>query len=206
MDINRISNINFKLYKNQLITLGFRHKEAKTLLKYIIKYYIEFCSYDKILFADIYYLYECIIDSEYKNLLSKFCLLVKKIINNWFYNNYNYDYEFLFSKLSLFGEFIPWAKIFADIETIDITKILSLYYHQKEIENDDIKIFKEIIEYVPHAFCNESHKLHFFDKIVRLFRTKINWKIFLKEHDDVINLKYQLPQELIDNIYKNLFM
>jgi hypothetical protein len=206
MDIHSISNINFKLYKKQLIALGFRHKEAKTLLKYIIRYHIEFCSYDKLLFADIYYFYEFIIECEYKNKLSRFVLLVKKIINNWLYRNYNYDYEFLFSKLSLFGDFIPWARIYADIEVINITKMLSLYYHQKEIENDDIKIFTDIIEYVPHAFCNESHKLHFINEISGLFKTKTNWETFLTTHEDVRNINYQLPQELIDSVYRKLFM
>ena len=49
---------NFKIYKKQLISLGFSSKEAKTVLKYIIKYYDNILIHKSIIFADIYYCYE----------------------------------------------------------------------------------------------------------------------------------------------------
>ncbi len=204
MEIYSISNVKFKLYKTQLINLGFRHKEAKILLKYIIKYYNNILSNNSIHFADIYYYYKYFFKYEEKD--DSFSELVYKILNKWVNNNYNNadhdEYYYLYDKLCLFGDYIPWARIYADIDSVHISSILSLYYHKKETETNDILIFKEIVDTNSYMFCNKNHGIYFFEKIEELFRTKINWNIFLTAH----SINNQLPQELIEHIYKFLLL
>ncbi len=196
------SNNNFIMYKRQLIKLGFRHKEAKMVLKYIIKYY-EHVLYDSINLADIYYFNDLFFMYEQPDPFSK---IVSKIFNKWIrnnndesHNNYeSHNYYFnLFNKLCCFGEFTPWFRIDVSIERINIAKMLSIYYHKKDILNDDILIFKDIIDSNPLMFSSKTHSTHFFEKISKLYKTKQNWEIF-------INLNHKLPQELLDIIYEYL--
>ena len=189
----------FLMYKKQLINLGFRHKEAKILLKYIIKYYDNILIHKSIVFADIYYCYELFFEYEPSDPFSK---LVCRILNKWVNNNNHYsEYWYLYDKLYNFGEYIHWAKIFVGIEATFITKILSLYYHKKQNEQDDILIMKEIIYNNLIMFSNKDHANNFLKNIEQLFITRRNWKIFIKKNE---SNNYQLPQELIDNIYKYL--
>ncbi len=195
---------NFKFYKNQLINLGFGSREAKTVLKYIIKYYDNILIHKSIIFADIYYCYEYFFAYYYEDPFSK---LVFKILNKWVNNDnhtqdYYSEYNYLYGKLSSFGDFIPYRKVFVELNKIDITKILSFYYHIKndEPEKEDYLIFKEVIDKIDNneiIFSNEEHKKNFLMRIEELFRTKINWEIFIKSNNI-------LPLELIDPIYKFL--
>ena len=195
-------NILFVMYKKQLIGLGFRHKEAKILLKYIIKYYDNILIHKLIIFADIYYFYEYFFEYEPRD---PFSILVCKILNKWVHNNTHTEYNYLYGRLHAFGEYIPWARMFVDLESIFITKILSLYYHKKQNEQDDILIMKEIIYNNLVMFTNEDHANIFFNQIAEFFRTSINWKIFIKNNNNLdYNSNYYLPQELMDNIYTYL--
>ena len=155
-------NILFVMYKKQLIGLGFRHKEAKILLKYIIKYYDNILIHKLIIFADIYYFYEYFYEYEPRD---PFSILVCKILNKWVHNNTHTEYNYLYGRLHAFGEYIPWARMFVDLESIFITKILSLYYHKKQNEQDDILIMKEIIYNNLVMFTNEDHANIFFNQI-----------------------------------------
>ncbi len=191
----------FLKYKKQLISLGFSHREAKTVLKYIIKYYDNVLIHKSIIFADIYYFYEFFFQYEPRDPFSK---LICRILNKWANNNKkNYSkYWYLYGKLYDFGEYIPHVKLFVEIESVAIAKILSLYFHKKQNEKDDILIMKDIIDNNMTMFYNEEHANVFFQHFKRLFRTKMNWKIFIKEIES--NNIYKLPVELIDTIYENI--
>ena len=190
-------NILFLVYKKQLISLGFRHKEAKILLKYIIKYYDNIILNNSINFADIYYFYDYFFLYEFNDPFSK---LVYTILNKWVNNNHHDEYSYLYSKFTSFGEYVPWSNIFVDLERVDISKILSLYYHKKQNEQNDVLVIKEIINKNPNMFSNNSHAVCFFERIEIFFRTRINWKIFVTAVDS----NNILPKELIDNIYNYL--
>ena len=94
---------------------------------------------------------------------------------------------------------MPWAKLFVDIDRLNITKMLSLYYHKKQTEDlDDILIMKDIIDNNPTMFANENHATYFFENVKTLFKTRINWKTFVKEINNYnYNYNYKL---LLSNI------
>jgi hypothetical protein len=80
------------------------------------------------IFADIYYCYEYFFTYYYDDPFSK---LVYKILNKWVNNNHteNYSgYNYLYGKLSLFGDYTPWARVYADIETLYIGKNVFFRY------------------------------------------------------------------------------
>ncbi len=220
-----LPNSEFTFYKHQLMDLGFSHKEAKILLKYISKRRETIFKYKSIHFADIYHgCFDFFVFGKSKRSQN---LLVYKILNKW-KNKKNHrveyaDFFYLYDKLSSLGKFmnptgyyedgedsedIYWIDTMEEIQVdeIFITQMLSVYYHEKENENDDLLIFKRFIDYHRYICKNRSHELHFRQGIKEFYRRKELWSIFLTAHNDIRNIHFQLPKELLDNIHTKLFV
>jgi hypothetical protein len=199
--------------KIQLMDLGFSHKEAKLLLKYISKYHVYILKYDSVLFAAIFYCsYMFFIVNNEKRMKKG---LVYKILNKW-KNKKNHkakyaDYFYLYDKLSLFGKCVESREHIREgieeleIDEFSISKMLLIYYYEKQSEDDDMVIFKRIIDNYSHLFYSSLHRLRFLLKIEDFVRTKYNWSMFLTVHNDVRNIDCQLPQELLDSVQRKLF-
>ncbi len=197
MELQHLSNSNLKLYKTKLISMGFRHKSAKKMLKYIIKNNNILLEHS-INIASLQYWYGMLF--HYKRSYP-----IRIIIAEWVNTTKCEHYWYLVRKLRSFEyNILPLSDFSVNINPDYITKMLYIYYHEKEIEpeKDDILIFKEFIDEHLYIFIDEEHANFFLEQIKDLFRIINNWKIFVTKSS---KYRYNLPIELFENVRNYYF-
>jgi len=198
-DTNLISNKQFKIYKKQIINIGFTHRESKYILKHLIKNFPQLLIYDNILFIDLMYVHYYHYYNPYSDY--KCNPLIKKIIHKWIINNhglcnYKCNYCKLNSLLLDFGSFMEWSNIFLEIPQIYITEMLIYHYHKidKKPEYNYIYLKPISSEDNYYIFFSDKHKMHFYNKVNNYNMNLRNFNIFSQ------NFSNLLCTELLEHI------
>ncbi len=200
-----------KYYKKQLMDLGFRHSEAKCLLRglrhnqqlyFFLKYPITdltmFCMYD-LIYAEI-----CINGVyKYSKLFHKTSHKTKKILSSWFKKHHSFigkkckcvicDKYYLLLKLS---EYTDSNDNFKVLSPAHVSLVLFLFFHKTNKQlSTELRFYIILFELVKfnNDFTNE-HKYYFYNKLEEYFNNKRKMIVFEKLSKNI------LPIELISNV------
>ena len=213
MDLIRNPRLISKKHKKEMMDLGFRHSEAKCILRefrhnelnYLLDYQITtliiFCMHD-LIYAESYINHV----RKYSKLFHKTSHKTKKILSSWLIKKHPYDSPKkctcnlcnMFYTLLKLSEYTDSNNKFNKLSPGHVSLFMLMhYYHTKKYSymGDEISFYLILFKFgrFQEDFTDE-HKFHFYNNLEQYFSIKRKMRLFEKLSYDI------LPTELIINV------